>query len=296
MQKRVAFPNATELSQAIDELFEEYPVALYHSLDTVAPFPDYQSHDGYEFYYVWKGQGAYIAGSRVFPLGPGTLMPLSPRLMHKVLQTDMNEPICRHVLLVKDDYYRREGLARIFPTVEDSSPPLGAPIVIPEAGREAIERLLQGIQEELAHKETGFEHAISGYVRVLLSHFRRYGIQTESKTDFSGAGVRLPSEVVYMIQHIGSNFQFPLALGELAKKIHMNPSYASQLFHRHTGHTLRQFITLKRMDHARQLLLDTVLPIHAIAIESGYNDCSHFIRMFKSTFGQTPEAFRQRDS
>lgn len=289
----VAFADAAELGRAIDALFAEFPVALYYGLDTIAPYPDFQRHDGYEFYYVWRGTGTYIAGEDVYPLEPGSLVPIRPRLPHKVLLTDADRSVCRHVLLIRDDYYHMERLSSAFPVVRPGRR-TGQPVIVPEAERARIEWLFGGIHEELRTKAAGYEHALSGYVRTLLALFSRHALLAEQPSIPAAADNRLPPEIVYTLQHVSSNFQTPLSLKDIASKVHMNPSYVSQLFHRHTGYTLRQFVAMKRMLHARALLKETALPIHAVAADSGYKDASHFIRVFKQASGTTPQVFRSQ--
>lgn len=290
--QRAAFQTAAELSSAIDDLFAEFPVALYYGLDTVAPFPDFQSHDGYEFYYVWQGRGTYIAGNDAYALEAGTLMPIRPRMLHKVLQTEAAHPVCRHVLLLREDWFRREGLAGVLPE-EEGGFRFGAPLAASGAERDTADFLYRSIHEELTSKKAGFEHAVAGYVKALLAQLRRFGAAANAEgRAVPAASPHLPPEVVYLLQHVGAGFQSPLSLSDLAHKVHMNPNYVSQLFHRHTGYTLRQFVAMKRMHHGRNLLRDTALPVHIIAAECGYNDASHFIRVFRSAYGCTPQAYR----
>lgn len=289
--QRIAFSDASELSCAIEALLAECPVALYYGLDTVAPYPGFQRHDGYEFYYVWRGTGTYIAGDDSYPIGPGTLVPIRPKTPHRVVQTDISQPVCRHVLLLREDFYRQERLSDVFPDLRDERR-TRLPVIVPEEERERVEWLFCGARDELRAKAVGYEHALAGSVRMLLALFRRYALIAEQPSVAVESDSGLPPEIVYALQHVSSNFQAPLSLKELASKVHMNPSYISTLFHRHTGYTLRQFVAMKRIGHAKTLLLETALPIQAIADESGYKDASHFIRVFKHACGTTPQAYR----
>lgn len=48
-----------------------------------------------------------------------------------------------------------------------------------------------------------------------------------------------------------------------------------------------------RLDHARDLLMRSDRSITQIALESGFCDAPHFIRVFRKEFGQTPARFRE---
>jgi AraC-like DNA-binding protein len=48
-----------------------------------------------------------------------------------------------------------------------------------------------------------------------------------------------------------------------------------------------------RINHARKRLIDTDLPIAAVALESGYSDQSSFTRQFRRSTGLSPSEFRR---
>lgn len=70
------------------------------------------------------------------------------------------------------------------------------------------------------------------------------------------------------------------------------------LFKKHTGYTIGEFLTIKRIHHAKKLLRETQLKISEVCYQSGFNDGSHFAKVFKSHEKLTPHAFRKvtRDS
>lgn len=81
-------------------------------------------------------------------------------------------------------------------------------------------------------------------------------------------------------------------LGPLLKSIGMSKPTFSRQFPRHTGRTFNQFLNEVRLDHARHKLVETGHAIAAIAFESGYENLSHFNRMFRRHAGETPSAYR----
>jgi AraC-like DNA-binding protein len=53
-----------------------------------------------------------------------------------------------------------------------------------------------------------------------------------------------------------------------------------------------KWLTKKRLDLARNLLLKTNNTIQEICYDSGFESDSHFIRIFKNNFGFTPKQWR----
>ena len=60
-------------------------------------------------------------------------------------------------------------------------------------------------------------------------------------------------------------------------------------FKEHFHITLSQYITHLRLEHAKQLLQDTDIPVTEIAMQSGYQNVSYFIRSFKKAYSFTTE-------
>ena len=62
----------------------------------------------------------------------------------------------------------------------------------------------------------------------------------------------------------------------------------TELFRTRVGETWLKRVQRLRIEHARRLLRDTDKSIAAVAFESGFDDASHFHRVFKSIVKCTP--------
>ena len=59
-----------------------------------------------------------------------------------------------------------------------------------------------------------------------------------------------------------------------------------------TGYTTTEFILHIRITIAKQLLLDTDMPVGEVAMRCGIDDVAYFSSLFKKNTGQTPTAYR----
>ena len=75
----------------------------------------------------------------------------------------------------------------------------------------------------------------------------------------------------------------------------MNANYLSQLFKKEAGVTFVHYVTQKRLDDAKVLLLTTKKPLTDIALEVGFNDTFHFIKTFKKFVGMPPGQYRSNN-
>jgi len=64
------------------------------------------------------------------------------------------------------------------------------------------------------------------------------------------------------------------------------------LFRKHTGETFREFLTGRRIAHAKFLLRDLSLNIADIAHRTGFSDAGYFSRRFKERTAMTPRQWR----
>ena len=65
------------------------------------------------------------------------------------------------------------------------------------------------------------------------------------------------------------------------------PSYLGRLFRQEVGTTVRNYLTLVRLEHAAALIHDGV-KIEAVALTVGYRSKKNFYEQFKRHFGTTP--------
>lgn len=94
------------------------------------------------------------------------------------------------------------------------------------------------------------------------------------------------------IAYISDNLKEPITLEQLAGHVHVNPSYLSRTFKKETGHTITDFINLKRIERAKELLLDKSILTYEIAEQVGFNDPAYFSAIFKKYVGMSPKDFR----
>ena len=100
------------------------------------------------------------------------------------------------------------------------------------------------------------------------------------------------SKTAKVFEFIEANFHRPLELKEVASNLGYSPAYLTNLVRQKTGRTVKQWIIERRMNQARQLLLDTDRAIAQIATDTGYTDTGYFIRQFKQLHGTSPNLWR----
>ena len=93
---------------------------------------------------------------------------------------------------------------------------------------------------------------------------------------------------------IDGDLSAQLSLSQLAGQLNVNSSYLSSLFKKETGSTITDYVTSRRIGHARHLLENTRLQIQTVAQLCGFEDVHYFSKIFKKVAGQTPKQYRQQ--
>jgi AraC-like DNA-binding protein len=113
--------------------------------------------------------------------------------------------------------------------------------------------------------------------------------RSEVKAAHSDKGI---AAVETMASFITRNFAEEIGVPQIAEAAYLHPNYAMTLFRQHTGMTLSQYLTLQRVAHAQRLLSVSDLPIHEIALQSGFGSVSRFYEAFRHHTGTSPRRFR----
>ena len=92
-----------------------------------------------------------------------------------------------------------------------------------------------------------------------------------------------------------SEYYASTSLQELAKHFGRSKSHISHLFKKNCGMSIRAYCNNLKLESAKSLLLNTDFSVTEIAFDSGFNDTSYFIHLFKEKFGVSPLQYKQRN-
>lgn len=95
-----------------------------------------------------------------------------------------------------------------------------------------------------------------------------------------------------VINYIDANLSGDLALAQLATVAGMSPHYFTELFRQSTGRAPHQYVLMRRIDLAKERLRDPRRSVIEAGLESGFQNPSHFARVFRKWVGITPSDFR----
>lgn len=132
-------------------------------------------------------------------------------------------------------------------------------------------------------------HQVSNYLELSASLeaaiMRIPGRQKNAVEDLVAESVKL------IEQNIGNE---KFGVNEIAVALHISLSYLSKIFKKHLGATCIEYITQKRMEKAKELLIHTAMTQEEIAHAVGYTNVHYFSMLFKKQLGETPGQYRRQ--
>lgn len=100
--------------------------------------------------------------------------------------------------------------------------------------------------------------------------------------------------ITLVYDYVQANFKQPISLKEISDLVNMAIPSFCRYFKKLTGKTFTRFVNEIRIVHACKLLNEDHLSISDISFESGFNNFSHFNRLFKDITGQNPSVYRRK--
>ena len=158
-----------------------------------------------------------------------------------------------------------------------------------------IQKITEGLIEEMeCGGQIGSQINISSYLNMLLVNLIRIwqsqGIEVSSNNAEVGSNSMVLETI---IEYIDNHSNETIRVSELAGRCNMSYSNFARLFKRMYGRSCKEYIEYIRVMKAHDMLIYTNFPLNYISEETGFYDCSHFIRTYKKIMGVTPHSIRQ---
>ena len=142
----------------------------------------------------------------------------------------------------------------------------------------------QSILDQLFHAET-----LEQMRKLLL----QYGISIRNLIQLKNDSANLG--MIQQVQKtIRERYGENLTINELAAEVYLTPTYLCLLFHQATGTTINRYLTMVRMEKAKELLMDLSNKLYDVSYAVGYMNPSYFSRQFKKNVGCLPSEYRNK--
>lgn len=276
----------------IDVLTQPYDIFYTDSVNSPLHWHYYS-----EIIYITKGSVTITCNNKKAVLKEGDLCYIYPLQLHEF--TEAQDAEVQYAVLKFDIHtinIPQAYIAKIYDIFISRTQEADFFMIIQSEllNKEYIESLIHHTVEEYMEKNEFYSLQIQADIYTLLIELAR---KTEKQiTDESEKRSGTDFSFYHILEYIDIHAGEPLEIQELAKMCHMSYSHFAKLFRENYGRSCKEYITYIRLNKAQELLFHTDYDLNYIAQETGFFDCSHFIRTYKKWKGITPKQERLKKS
>lgn len=103
---------------------------------------------------------------------------------------------------------------------------------------------------------------------------------------------RIPVQLLDVVNHIDENIDKPLRIEELSTLTIWGKTHFSRIFKHFYHKTTYQYILEKKIEYAKEMLINSDIYISELHIKCGFESYSNFFTAFKKFTSMTPQAYR----
>ncbi|EAQ42938.1 MULTISPECIES: AraC family transcriptional regulator [unclassified Polaribacter] len=255
-------------------------------LKTNVPF--WHFHPEIELVYVNKGKGKRHIGNHLSYFNNSQLVLIGSNLPHigyiDRLTTNGSETLIQFLPdFLGKDFFKIPEMAAIDALFERAKKGIRFNIEIKQRIGAKIEKL---VELEGATRITSFIEILNDLATTddyTLLNANGYAFEsTHQDSD--------KIEMVY--KHINKNFKEHISLDEIAELVSMTVPAFCRYFKKTTGKTFTKLVNEYRVVHATKLLAESNMSITDVSFECGFNNFSHFNKLFKEFTGKSASIYR----
>ncbi|MGN0690853.1 MAG: helix-turn-helix domain-containing protein [Oscillospiraceae bacterium] len=257
---------------------------ISHNRDNNAEPVYFHSHDFYEIYFFVDGSVKYYIENESYELAKGDVIVIPPGKLHRPVFGE-NVPYERYVLWIYGSYAARSERIGVFldeidHLTAEKNTRLSSFEVEPL-------RELTGLFDKLsdsfeAGDKTAFYTAESCMVLIL-------GEIADKLKSMDRVGEEQGGLIRQVIGYINRHVADSPSLEELSTRFFVSKYYLSHKFREYTKTTVHQYILMKKVNLAKELL-EKGFPPKEVCESCGFSSYSNFYKVFKAQTGVSPKA------
>lgn len=279
-----------------DTLNNPYEAFLFDA-ETSGVFPILPHwHYFVEILYMVEGKAYVEAGEEGYILEPGDLILFYPQMPHAIYEAGQF-PIRYYVLKFDSAHLNisSSALPSVASMIAMAAEEKEVPVYLKKEklDQRKIDFLIRESVKVIEEKRFGYDIVLHSNYCLVMAEIIRVWEQEGFQIKKRKKEASLNEKFAEVSEYISKHYQEDLSVEELAKSFRMSYSYFAAKFKEYYGQTCKEMILAVRLQKAEDLLRFTDFDLTYISQETGFCDCSHFIKAFKQKYGVTPFKYRK---
>ena len=251
--------------------------------------PFWHFHPEIELVYVENGKGKRHIGNHLSYFNNSQLLLLGSNLPHYGFTDRLTQNGTEILVQFKPDFLGQEFL---------NIPEMNSINLLLERAKNGI--LFKIETKKKLKKKLKNLNEVKGFERVILLLRILQHLATTSDYEILNADgfvfeteLQDSTKIDTIYKYIISNFQNHISLEEIADTASMTVPAFCRYFKKSTGKTFTKLVNEYRVVHATKLLSESQMSISDVAFECGFNNFSHFNKLFKEFTGKSALKYRK---
>ena len=250
-------------------------------------------HEEVEFLLVLNGELTVFCKEERIPLQPGDVVVFGSSEPHTTLQTS-NGNLSYIVFQIDLRKYWDPSTLSSMQHFSEVIRPLSSVNYIfreKEDVRLRMGELIREIYAEMNEGKVGYELAVSSAIKSMLLQLLRNDSRQRLHYSNNSLLTRLQPALAYVEERLDER----ISVADASRLVNMSYTHFIKTFKKGVGMSFTDFVVLKRIKKAEQLLLtNDRLSIAEVAESVGFTNIGHFYEMFRRYNDCSPKQFKQR--
>ena len=248
-------------------------------------------HNYLEIGYCYYGEGTIVLGKSEKAYKDGSLTIIPRNFPHHTVGKDANVQKWEYLYVdyapfLKKNFNRISIVNQLVRRLESRA------FVTDVQENQEIVILVRMILEEMRKKQEFYQENVQALLQALLLGIIRDN-PTESLTD-----VKLEDEgnleyIMDVLDFVEAHYHEDIRLEHMVKVSHMSETHFRRKFAEYMHVSPAEYVNLVRIEHACLLLSKSDEKLSDIALQTGFQTSSAFIRNFKKIVGELPKDWRK---
>ena len=254
-------------------------------------------HNYIEIMYMYKGKTTHIINdNKAIDLNENELLLLNQHALHYVKKSEINDIGINIIIkpeffdmsleLAGVDNYLTSFLINGIKTRGDGVSYLHFKVADVHTVQSAVDALMESLFDESDVRQRSAKLALA----LLLAQLS-LNTHTIEMAQPQNKGNAIVSDAISLIE---SSYR-DATVKTVANKHGVSDEYVSMLVKNAMGETFKSLLIKKRVAKAKEFLLYTDLSIQDICFTVGYENISHFYKIFKEAYGCSPASYRKKN-
>ncbi|SHF79923.1 AraC family transcriptional regulator [Chryseobacterium vrystaatense] len=258
---------------------------------------EYHNHNFYELIVIESGKGTHHLNGITFTYKKGDVFLLRPSDGHEFSIKTKTKFI--YIKFTEQHLWehlqadKKSELSKVIQLLMEDRSFVYESAIRNKADREHLLLLSKILLHEFSHKGLYNRETSSDLFSAMMTILIRNSMSS-SRLEQISQGLNLTERILYYI-NVNAMDPDKMRLEHLACEFMLSPNYISIYIKKQTGFSVQQHVMRHKIKAAEKLLTQSRYNINEIADRLGFNDASHFNKIFRAYKNRSPSEFRKND-